>query len=168
MKNNRLRKKDKVVSILIFVAIVVVLLVARFLPGVVRYWQSSEVYKRYCDVEGVRATYIQDFRVNDTLTVGVTLLKATDSAGWGRLIKDFGIVPYSDTILSLINSNSVQTKYIPKGNPLLPMDSILTNNDFMVVSQHKWEISLFDIKTDEQIEAIFQYQFTKLKNSNED
>ena len=138
------------------------------MSNVVPVGQCSEVYKQYCDVEGVRATYIQDFRVNDTLTVGVTLLEATDSAGWGRLIKDFGIVPYSDTILSLINSNSVQTKYIPKGNPLLPMDSVLTNNDFMVVSQHKWEISLFDIKTDEQMEAIIQYQFTKLKNSNED
>ena len=66
-------------------------LAVRYLPGIVPYWQCSEVYKRYKDVEGVRATYIKDYRVNDTLTVGVTLLEATDSAGWEYLVDKFNI-----------------------------------------------------------------------------
>ena len=52
----------------------------KFLPRTVPYSQCSEVYKRYCEVEGIRATYLKDYRLNDTVTVGVTLLEAETEA----------------------------------------------------------------------------------------
>ena len=61
------------------------------MPRTVPYWQCSEVYKRYKDVEGVRATYVKDYRVNDTLTVGVTLLEATTDSGWAKLVSKFNV-----------------------------------------------------------------------------
>ncbi len=66
-------------------------LVYRYMQYVVPYWQCSEVYKRYHKVEGVRATYVKNYPVNDTLTLGVTLLEATDSAGWEYLLQAFNI-----------------------------------------------------------------------------
>ena len=71
-----------------FAVLVMAVVVIRY-PRTVPLDECSDVYKRYKDVEGVRATYIKDFRVNDTLTIGVTLLEATDSEGWERLLKAF-------------------------------------------------------------------------------
>jgi hypothetical protein len=80
-----------IIFVLVVVAAIVVGLAVRYVPSVVPYWQCSEVYKRYSKVEGVCASYIKDYRINDTLTVGVTLLEATDSAGWKYLLQAFNI-----------------------------------------------------------------------------
>ena len=88
---NKLTKKDIIIDILIFFIIVGVFLAVRYIPRRVPLEECSEVYKRYHKVEGVRATYVKDYPVNDTLTVGVTLLEATDSAGWEYLLQAFNI-----------------------------------------------------------------------------
>ncbi len=80
-----------IIFVLVVVAAIVAGLAVRYVPSVVPYWQCSEVYKRYSKVEGVCASYIKDYRINDTLTVGVTLLEATDSAGWEYLLQAFNI-----------------------------------------------------------------------------
>ena len=53
--------------------------------------ECSDVFQRYKDVEGVAASFIKGFPVNDTLRLDVTTLQATDSAGWERLLEDFHI-----------------------------------------------------------------------------
>ena len=60
------------------------------LPQVVPFDQCSDLYKQYVAVEGINATYIKDYKVNDTVFVDVTLLEATDSM-WHTLMKDFNI-----------------------------------------------------------------------------
>jgi hypothetical protein len=88
-------KKNKKSNIIINILIVVVILggasIFWYMQRTVPYWQCSEVYKRYKDVEGVRATYVKDYRVNDTLTVGVTLLEATTDSGWAKLVSKFNV-----------------------------------------------------------------------------
>ena len=73
-----------------FAVLVMAVVVIRY-PRTVPLEECSDVYKRYKDVEGVRATYVKDYRVNDTLTVGVTLLEATTDSGWAKLQEGFGI-----------------------------------------------------------------------------
>lgn len=51
----------------------------------------SEVYTRYADADGIRAAFVKDYRINDTVSVDVTFLEATDSAGWAILCRDFAI-----------------------------------------------------------------------------
>ena len=60
-------------------------------PRTVPLHKCSQVYQRYVGHEGIDAAYIQDFPVNDTLTVAVTLLQAADSAGWAYLLQAFNI-----------------------------------------------------------------------------
>ncbi|MBR4505919.1 MAG: hypothetical protein IKP21_04005, partial [Bacteroidales bacterium] len=48
--------------------------------------EVSELYRAYMDTPGVDATFIRGFQVNDTVSVDVTLLQATDSAGWATLL----------------------------------------------------------------------------------
>ena len=149
-------KKSSILLLgLLVVAIVVVAtMVARYLPGVVPYWQCSEVYKKYSRVEGVRATYVKDYRVNDTLTVGVTLLEATDSAGWAVLQEDFGVPAVPEGYEEYYNdSNRVSMKNYPKGEPLYLNGDTITN-DLIVLSRYKQTIAYFVIQSREQKLAI--------------
>ena len=164
MKNNRLRKKDKVVNNLIFVVIVVVVLVAKFLPGVVHYWQSSEVYKKYSRVEGVKATYIKDYRLNDTLTVGVTLLEATDSAGWAYLCGEFNILPGMIEAAEEDSTTDVWTRKILKGHPESPYKKSDANHqegetepviEILSLSIRRQEVCIFHTRNNKECDEAF-------------
>lgn len=61
------------------------------LPQVVPFSQCSDVYKRYAKMDGVDATFIKDYKINDTVFVDVTLLETKDTALWDSLCADFGI-----------------------------------------------------------------------------
>ena len=167
MKNYRLRKKDKVVNNLIFVVIVVVVLVAKFLPGVVHYWQSSEVYKLYSRVEWVKATYIKDYRLNDTLTVGVTLLEATTDSGWAALQEDFGlpVIPkeYEESFCS--DSNKVTIKSFPKSVPLYVEGDTL-EDDIIAISHYKHTIAHFVVQSKEQWKLFILKQFEDMERND--
>ena len=153
MKKNRLRRKDRVINGLIFVVIVGGALAVRYLPSLVSYWQSSEVYKRYSKVEGVRATYIKDFRVNDTVTVGVTLLEATTDSGWAVLQEDFEVPAIQEYKEYYYDSNKVSLKQYTKSVPLYSGEDTLTK-DLITISYYKHTIGHFEIRSIEQKKAI--------------
>ena len=155
-------KKSSILLLgLLVVAIVVVAtMVARYLPDVVPYWQCSEVYKKYSRVEGVRATYVKDYRVNDTLTVGVTLLEATVDSGWVTLQEDFGlpVIPKEYEKFFCADSNKVSLKFFPKKEPLcLDGDTLL--NDVLAISFYKHTIAYFEVKNRMQSDLFICKQF---------
>ena len=53
--------------------------------------EVSALYMRYVDDPGVEASFAKDFRINDTLAIDATLLRAKDSAAWERLLEDFNL-----------------------------------------------------------------------------
>ena len=156
-------KKSSILLLgLLVVAIVVVAtMVARYLLGVVPYWQCSEVYKKYSRVEGVRATYVKDYRVNDTLTVGVTLLEATDSAGWERLSRDFEIPELGkEDEQNVLEHSTVGFK---KMCPQLPKDD--TENWLTTYSREKRSVCVFHVVDNAQYLAIIMYSLDVITES---
>ena len=147
-----MRRKDRLINAVIFVAIVGGVLLAKYLPGMVFPWQCSEVYKRYKDVEGVRATYIKNFPLNDTLTVGVTLLEATDSAGWEYLLQAFNI-PHE---LTEVEEIDVWTWQALRNQPEEAYNS--TDNDCQVGNS---ELEIVSISTKNQEICVFHTQNEK-------
>lgn len=167
MKKYKLNRKDILINTLICVVIVGGVLAVMYLPGLVAYWQSSEVYKKYCRVEGVRATYVKDFRVNDTLTIGVTLLEATDSAGWEYLLNAFG-EPREDS--EVVEKSTKQAKVwarlAPKGHPEEKVgngnqsgndEAKEWNYDVLLKSYEERVLSVFEVKSMEEYIALFDY-----------
>lgn len=76
--------------------------------GCVAWWryvrpqqQVSDLYRRYEHAEGIAASYIHNFRVNDTLTLDVTLLEATNDSGWQTLCSDFDISKVVEEMLQI-------------------------------------------------------------------
>ena len=144
-----------IIFVLVVVAAIVAGLAVRYVPSVVPYWQCSEVYKRYSKVEGVRASYIKDYRINDTLTLGVTLLEATTDSGWAMLQEDFGlpVIPKELEELFCGDSNKVSVKCIPKKTPLYMGGDTLAN-DWIAISRYKRRICHFVIESKEQMRLI--------------
>ena len=165
-------KKEWPIKVLATVVVVGVALAVKFLFCAVPYWQSSEVYKKYKDVEGIRASYVKDFRVNDTLTVAVTLLEATDSAGWERLMERFGA---PDDMIETIKSNPEARKawvrMAPKGHPEEMVEGGMQGGDteewgydMVAISFEPRAIAVFDVKSKEDFIALFYYSSDYMTN----
>ena len=149
----KLKRKDRIINALIISFVIGVGFLVWFLPPAIAYWRSSEVYKRYSKVEGVRATYIKDFRVNDTVTVGVTLLEATTDSGWAVLQEDFEVPAIQEYKEYYYDSNKVSLKQYTKSVPLYSGEDTLTK-DLITISYYKHTIGHFEIRSIEQKKAI--------------
>ena len=167
MKNTeKLNKRDRLINTLIVIVVIGGVLAVRYLPPAIAYWRSSEVYKRYSRVEGVRATYIKDFPLNDTLTVAVTLLEATTDSGWAVLQEDFNVpvVPKEYEELFCGDSNKVSVEGVPKKVPLYFGEDTIYN-DLIVTSRYRRTIAHFVITSREQKRLIINKHLDdKLKN----
>lgn len=125
-------------------------------PRTVPFDQCSDVYKRYAKMDGVDATFIKDYKVNDTVFVDVTLLEAIDSTGWDILKKDFEVASLPPELQQLVDSGKdlVFTKIIsePAASHLLAI-SYLTKT-----------LTVFHIENDAEKHAVKYHNFDKSTN----
>ena len=165
-------KKHNVIFIILCVVAVLVAVLVKRCPRTVPYEQCSEVYKRYSHVEGVRATYVKDYRINDTLTIGVTLLEATDSAGWKYLLQKFNISQEMQTVFEQVDFG-VMSWNSPKDNPEVKAATIgecrdvsLTDKDIEICacSFRERKICVFHTQSEEEILAIDNYNYDNMIN----
>lgn len=118
------------------------------MPQVVPYSQCSDVYKQYADVDGIDATFIKDYKVNDTLTVNVTLLQATDSAGWARLQEDFILPPLPPSVMAKIE----------QGKDLVSIKKI-SETEVAAFSLLKRSVSIFHTKNRDERYAVYHHNY---------
>ena len=93
---------------------------------------------------------MKDYRLNDTLTVAVTLLEAVTDSGWVRLQEDFElpIIPKEFEEIFCGDSNRVTLKYIHKNEPYcLEGDTLV--DDVLAISRYKHSICHFAISSKE-------------------
>ena len=154
-------KKEWPIKVLATVVVVGVALAVKFLFCAVPYWQCSEVDKKYKDVEGIRASYVKDFRVNDTLTIGVTLLEATDSAGWEYLKQAFAISTEMVRAAEKIPSFDVWIRQTLKDHPEIRYDenddssSDTKEVEIVAISISKQEICVLHTQNEQERDAVF-------------
>ena len=125
--------------------------------------KCSQVYQRYAHVEGIQAAYVKDYRINDTLTIGVTLLEATTDSGWAMLQEDFGlpVIPKEYEERFVGDSNKVSTKIVPKESPLVDGEDSLVH-DIIAISRYKHIIAHFELQSKMQESSLLD----KLINDN--
>ena len=124
---------------LICVLAVALVLVWKYCPRTVPMEECSQLYRDYADNPHIAAAYIRDFRVNDSLTLDVTVLEALDSAGWEQLRVDFNRPQYPPEIEEKIaKQNPIVIKQVLRDDPGRGMDpTSLANNDFLVIELNK-------------------------------
>ena len=116
----------------------------------------SDLYRRYEHADGIAASYIHNFPVNDTVFVDVTLLETKDTALWDSLCKDFGIALFSmypkeyREIMSIEHSFGQQ---VIKDTIVLENDSLYKEN-LIIFSHINMSMCIFHKINDSQYDAI--------------
>lgn len=156
-------KKNNIISIAIFVIVVGGAAAWKFWPRVVPYAECSEVYRRWADVDGVRATFLRGYRVNDSVIVDATVLQATDSAGWDSLKSYYEFSPtLSDKDLAaLADGHDLLKTFINiNGNK-----TNLSDNEILVASLRDKYICIFHMKNLSERDLLFDQIMDKIFNS---
>ena len=160
-----MKPKQLILPAIIFLAIVLVALAVRLWPRTVPFDQCSDLYKQYVAVEGINATYIKDYKVNDTVFVDVTLLEATDSM-WHTLMTDFNIPTPDSDLQQFIDAgeNLVVTKLVDKTHYSRPAAPCSSNCEIMAISYTTHSISVFHTVDAGERHAILYFNLDKSTN----
>ena len=163
----RPKPKQFLLPAIIFLAIVLVALAVRLWPRTVPFDQCSDLYKQYANVEGIDATFIKDYKVNDTVFVDVTLLEATDSVGWATLKKDFEIPNPSPDFQQRIDRGKdlIYTKKAPKST-ITDTSQNSYPNDWLAISHLNHIIIVFHTKNNDEVHAVILHNFEKSINQD--
>lgn len=156
-------KRRWMITLLLLPVAVLVTALATYRIHTVPTSQCSELYRQYRHLEGVKASYIKDFPVNDTLRLDVTLLQAADSAAWERLKEDFGIVQWPDNVVALLRCNEdiVQISIAASDYKEHYKGLDIKEIDIIAGAFRKQTISVFHLETTEQQHAVIQYNLLK-------
>lgn len=156
-------KKSWPITILICLLLLGGGAVVIFWPRTVPFEQCSEIYQKYANVEKVKASFIKDFKVNDTVFVDVTLLEAIDSTGWDILKTDFKVPPPPLELQPLIDNGEdlLFTKHIPK----YIANTSAFPYDLLVISHLTHTLTVFHINSDIEKHAVFNHNY-KEENIN--
>lgn len=150
-------KKSWPITILICLLLLGGGAVVIFWPRTVPFEQCSEIYQKYANVEKVKASFIKDFKVNDTVFVDVTLLEAIDSTGWDILKRDFEVASLPPELQQLVDNGEdlVFTKSIPKSE----MDKSDFPNDLLAISHMIHTVTVFHINSEIEKYAVLNHNY---------
>ena len=132
-------------------------------PRTVPYEQCSDIYRKYAEMDGIEASFIKDYRINDTAFIDATVLEATTDSAWAVLQKDFNVPIIPEEYRELFD-HSIDFRLAPKNNPQAPTDSNLLNNDLIVVSQEMQTITILHITSEAQIDIIIYEKAKEIHN----
>ena len=133
--------------------------------------QCSEVYRRYAHVPGLDAAFVKDFPINDTVTVDVTLLRATDSASWAYLTEAFNISmevlqyveahPEFKKAQNMVLRGHPENQVAIKGKKRVPN---LTADDveIRIIDYMEKEIGTFHTKNANEVSAVLGNNFDNM------
>ena len=126
------------------------------LPQVVPFDQCSDVYKRYAKMDGVDATFIKDYKVNDSVVVSATLLETEDTCMWEKLCEDMhipSITKIPEEFKDLFLSKNTFGYIVEKDSSLIAEKDMCLKNLY-VYSRMDMTICIFHSLTEEQYDAI--------------
>ena len=131
--------------------------------------EVSELYTKYANTEGVEASFVKDFRINDTVFVDVTMLEAVTDSGWDTLFSNLLSPKLSNEGLEELANLKWITRIAPKYGYSLQPESVLLNNDIVVADLQARKIAIFHPKQENQYDIILYHQYDKylIKNKNE-
>ena len=126
--------------------------------------EVSEIYAKYAEMDDIEASFIKDYRINDTAFIDATVLEATTDSAWAVLQKDFNIHIIPKKHKEPSTCHSIGFRLAPKNNPQAPTDSNLLNNDVIVVSQEMQTITILHITSEAQIDIIIYEKAKEIHN----
>ena len=142
--------------------------VLALLPRCPMPWQCSKLYWQYRGQEGIEASYVRDYPVDDTTLVDVTLLHATTDSAWVSLCQEFILPEYPDAFReNVIHGNSVTHWGVSDDDPHIHVNpSDIVDCDLLVISPHMMTICIFHTENRTQRDAIIAKIIKDLNKNN--
>ena len=135
--------------------------------GCVAWWryvaphrQVSDLYRRYEHVDGIAASYIHNYPVNDTLTLDVTLLEATSDCGWQTLCSDFAISKVVEEMLQ-IGPDIVFCRQVNRHDYTQVVLGDSPDAELLTISCATKTLAIFHTCNKNDIRAVFCYTWSK-------
>lgn len=152
-------KKRLLIPLVVFLAVTGVGIVATYWPRPVPWDECSELYRRYADSPDIRAAYIKDYQLSDTLTICATILEAANDSSWSLLIHDFNVrvLPIDSAQLK----DGLDVIACIQGNNC----EILTDNELAVLSLRDKYICIFHNLEDLKRSGFYDAILDKIMNS---
>ena len=138
-----------------WIVVVLIGLLLSAITSAVIYWrhtvplsECSEVYRQYRHQPGVRAAFIRQMPINDTLRLDMTLLEAEDSAAFAALLIKMGESEeyINDIMSSIVNENTRFIRRIRIGHPELPRSTDNKDNELMATFPAKKIVAIIHTK----------------------
>ena len=123
--------------------------------------EPSCLYRQWEHVDGVQATFIHNYPVNDTVSIDVTLLQATDPAGWDTICTFFKYKPFEESLAAMTRGIDVLALLIGETRHECGMK----DEEFAVVSSLKKYICIFHNTDQNYKNRIAMALFDKIFNS---
>jgi len=118
----------------------------------------SDLYRRYENADGIAASYIHNFPVNDTLRVDVTLLEATTDSAWLALCTEFAITNIVDTIKQ-IAPDVVFSRLVNRHDYSQVAFGDSPDAEILAISCDTKTFSIFHIHDTTEIHAVFWHNY---------
>lgn len=121
--------------------------------------QVSSLYLRYEHAEGIAASYIHNYPINDTLCLDVTLLEALSDSGWDEIKRTFNV---TDMLYGSPDSIVIISGYCPQGHPELRMNTTCPDsNEFKIVDMASRKACLFHAHSMAECNAALLYKYNR-------
>ena len=125
----------------------------------------SDLYRRYEHADGIAASYIHNFPVNDTLRVDVTLLEATTDSAWQALCAGFAL---SDIVeeMKVVAPNAVFSRQVNRHNYEQVVRGDSPDAEILAISCDSKTLSVFHTSNAAEIHAVFHYNYPESINQD--
>lgn len=144
-------KRAWIISVLVLLTALAALVADRLRERPLPLEQCGAEYAHFSNDPGFRLAHIDDFPINDSLRVPVTILTATDSISWLRL-KEFFRIPEPTALGKELMDEGVDDIWqrIHAENP----DGSIIN---LVFSHLNHTVSIFYLRNQDEYMAVFLY-----------
>ena len=125
----------------------------------------SDIYRRYHNADGIAASYIHNFPVNDTLRLDVTLLEATTDSAWQALCADFAISDIVETIED-IDPHAIFSRQVNRHDYAQIVRGDSPDAEILAISYDSKTLSIFHTSNAAEKHAVFHYNYTESINQD--
>ena len=121
----------------------------------------SDLYRHDEHADGIAASYIHNYHVNDTITLDVTLLEATTDSAWQALCADFAISRVVEEMVQ-INPDLVFCRQVSRHDYKQVVRGDSPDAEILAISCDTKTFAVFHTRNAAEIHAVFCYNYEEV------
>ena len=125
----------------------------------------SPLFERYEHADGIAASYIHNYPVNDTLTLDVTLLEATTDSAWQSLCTDFALSDIVE-IMEQTDPNTTFLRQVSRHNYSQVALGDSPDAECLAISCNSKTFAVFHTHNVAEMHAVVYHNLKKLSNQD--